>query len=543
MAEWFSRFLRHVDKNVGLPLGLAVICLLSVLTALLLATANPFGTFLRDTHIGDYYTHYAWMKITHRLPISEWFDNNGHNHFDYPHVAAYFHYLMAFVVKLFDPETFNNSPMYPDITLNTNVKYGVRISILLCDVVTYYPAVILTVLSYMGEKQRVSYKLLTVLLFLTMPMYAYIEFANTQANGPHLAFLLLTLHFTGNGRFVVAAVCFTLSLCYKHFVAPYLLPIAIYMLIKIWRESKEKSQDRCSQVARTVMECIKLALTGIATLVVSLLPMMGKPESMLAMARVLFPLRIRCFYNPAPTFWAAIKDLLTTMDTEEGRTRFLFLPYVIMVTVAVCIYIAIARREPTKRLMVAAYVTFSVGAFLFGFFVHEKHAHYIYVAMLLEPTLYKDFFTFFMLISVWSLVPITCYSGNNPHIAIYGSLILALCYLFEADMRDSESAKPAPRKTRCFFRNSIYFLVRNSRTILCLTAGVVLANYLGFVKSFATGQYKCDFTGVFDEMTFTYGFVGMLLVFYWAWMVLLFLSREKNECRYESLPEGVEKGE
>lgn len=176
------------------------------------------------------------MKITHMLPMDQWYDTAEYTHLDYPPLAAYLHYIMGFFVKMIDPISFNKGPYYKIMDpVPPMTKFAIRLIIIIVDLLTYYPAVIFVVLNYMA-KARKSYKVITLLMYFNMPMYAVIEYRNTQINSPHMALLLLALYFTMEHKIEFATFLFSLSLAYKHYPAPYVLPIASYMIWIIYEK-------------------------------------------------------------------------------------------------------------------------------------------------------------------------------------------------------------------------------------------------------------------------------------------------------------------
>ncbi len=231
--EAFRRLMKYLDTKVRPRTGILWVCAVSVLLAFIIGTCRP---------IGDFWTHYTWMKITHRLPVKDWYDNNAHNHLDYPHLAGYLHYLMGFVVRLFDPDSFYNTPMYDDVPVTFGIKYGIRLVVVLINLIFYYPAAINMTL-FTQRTERLSHKLVVLFLMLNMPMYSYIEFGSTQVNGPHLGLLLWSLYLAMQTRFCASTVCFTLSMSYKHFNGPFVIPIASYIIVLLWRKHAPASRS------------------------------------------------------------------------------------------------------------------------------------------------------------------------------------------------------------------------------------------------------------------------------------------------------------
>ena len=179
------------------------------------------------------------MRITHRLPIKDWYDNNFVNHLDYPHIAGYWHYIMGLLLRLLDPRAFYEVSVYESTPVTFAVKYGIRAAILMTSLIFYYPAVV-AIVTFVLKKERTCHKLMVILLMLNMPMYAYIEHGNTQVNAPHLGLILWALYLAMNEYMCLSTACFTLSIGYKHFNGNYVLPLAMYMIANMWVSTKSK---------------------------------------------------------------------------------------------------------------------------------------------------------------------------------------------------------------------------------------------------------------------------------------------------------------
>ena len=153
-------------------------------------------------------------------------------HLDYPPIAAYFHYFMSLIYLRVNPNEFYQIPVY-SYYLNKNVTLGVKTAVLVVDVLTYYPAVVYVVWANMKNMRKV-HQMGMIALLLNLPMFAFIQYANTQACGPPLAGLILSLHFAINDRPGWSTVFFTLGFLGKQAVGPFVLPLGIFLMARLW---------------------------------------------------------------------------------------------------------------------------------------------------------------------------------------------------------------------------------------------------------------------------------------------------------------------
>ncbi len=183
------------------------------------------------------------MKVTHRQPIELWYDVANYTHLDYPPLSAYLHYGMSYVYRYIDERSLLALPLYGYGELTPLIMKGLRVSILALSVLTYYPPVIYVVFTRFRKYSKI-HRVVVLLLLLNFPTYALVEFANTQANSPHLGLLILALHFLLDEHLILTTITFSLSLTCKHIGGPLVFPIAVYMLAKCW--------ERNSRTVKTV---------------------------------------------------------------------------------------------------------------------------------------------------------------------------------------------------------------------------------------------------------------------------------------------------
>ena len=98
------------------------------------------------------------MKLTHRLPIENWYDYDKYTKLDYPPMAGYVHYVMGMILKKLEPQVMNEAPLYSTDYLTYFQKTEVRAIIILVTCLTYYPAIIIFV-SWIFSKYNMELRL------------------------------------------------------------------------------------------------------------------------------------------------------------------------------------------------------------------------------------------------------------------------------------------------------------------------------------------------------------------------------------------------
>ncbi len=273
-----------------------------------------------------------------------------------------------------------------------------------------------------------------------------------------------------------------------------------------------------------LLECTKVFCVGLVTLFVSLLPMLPTPGAILTMLRVLFPIKIRGFIHPAPTFWNAINQFMTKVDLEENRGPFIPLPFLIQVAAGVLLFAMIMRR-PTKRFFLMSFTTFSLTSYLFGYSVHEKHLQYTMLTFLLLPRMFAEYYTFVMLVSVMALYPIACVIYNSAYILVFGAAIVLVTYFFEQSELRTEEAETynpiLPEASRSCYAGAVFCLnaLKNkSQNLLFALAAIMLALLGVHGNAILFFGYHCLCEGMFEDFMYKCECVALLAVCAWVWL-------------------------
>ncbi len=223
------RLLDWVDRRVPMWLGVLLIQNLHILAAWWVGRTRLHW---------DAGCHYAWMKMTHRIPLQDWYDNIEYTHLDYPPLAAYMHYLLGYLMRYIVGPRFMTTGIYNSFEFTATEKWGMRLTVFLCNSLTYNTALIFIVCNY-WRALTTSRKLLIIFMYQFLTYYFLIDFMPTQINGPHFALLLLSLYSGICHHFKTCTVLFTLATLFKHSSAMYAIPIGIYIACVLWRQLGE----------------------------------------------------------------------------------------------------------------------------------------------------------------------------------------------------------------------------------------------------------------------------------------------------------------
>ncbi|XP_016541102.1 probable dolichyl pyrophosphate Man9GlcNAc2 alpha-1,3-glucosyltransferase [Capsicum annuum] len=112
---------------------------------------HPYSGAGTPPKYGDYEAQRHWMEITLNLPVKEWYRNSTVNDLkywglDYPPLTAYQSYIHGLFLRYFDPQSVE---LYTSRGYESYIgKLLMRWTVLLSDVLIFFPAVIYFVIVY-----------------------------------------------------------------------------------------------------------------------------------------------------------------------------------------------------------------------------------------------------------------------------------------------------------------------------------------------------------------------------------------------------------
>lgn len=174
-----------------------------------------------------------------------------------------------------------------------------RLSVIVSDLVVFFPAAVAFVLSYHETRER-QVKALALLLF--QPALVLIDHGHFQYNCVSLGLALWAIVFVTSGRDVLGSIAFVLSLNYKQ-MSLYFAPGFFFFIL-----------GRCIFGSRTwwvaIRRVVTIGFVVVATFVVCWLPFLGSLDSMFAVVNRVFPLNRGLFEDKVANLWCALLPII-----------------------------------------------------------------------------------------------------------------------------------------------------------------------------------------------------------------------------------------
>ena len=421
-----QRVLDFVDQRISLFRAVLITQLLHIIYCCAVADSSLHS---------DSFCHFSWMRITHRKPMSEWYDNPDYTHLDYPPLAAYVHYLLGMIVQKFDPKYFFESPITGFLELTGMAKLGLRVAVVLANTLTYNICLIYVILEYYKDK-KTSLKMFMIILFQFFTYYAPIDFGDCQINGMHYALLLLALHKMTQHNFSLATFFLTLSALYKHTAVIYSLPMGVYIIHITLQDAEKLHKTAVGKFMYFAKKCFIYAFIGIFTILAVISPFLQYPEELKTMFHVLF--YERGFIDTTPTFWHTLHFFKDTYITGETVSLFITSTRAIMIISLIAIWKCL-RSHPRLRFEVA-YVAFTWVFFLFGYPIHTKHIAYTFLGLVFTLPTFSEYFTLLNVTLSLTMFSQSCRLANEYAILVHSVLFCLASWIFEEYIVSSQAA-------------------------------------------------------------------------------------------------------
>uniref|UniRef100_A0A7S3DLB5 Alpha-1,3-glucosyltransferase n=1 Tax=Palpitomonas bilix TaxID=652834 RepID=A0A7S3DLB5_9EUKA len=392
---------------------------------------------------GDFEAQRHWMEITLHLPVRDWYKNTTDNDLqywglDYPPLTAYGSYLWGYIFDQIEPDmvALHTSRGYETVLS----KVLMRLSVIVSDLLVYYPAVFLFVSVVdltdekvkVGESQRsFSTKSVVTHALLFFPSLIFIDHGHFQYNGVSLGLFIAAVAFffakreTGGAVDMMcdflAAVCFSLALNYKQMCLYYALPVFCLCLRKVF--------DMPSMVTK-VLRFFTFAAAVLLTFGVVWAPFLVETKKELGagvkmtettvgwVLHRVFPVARGLFEDKVSNFWCAFNPVL---KTRERLSLPMQMRVCLFLTLAGCIpgcWSVLTRPARDRRTFVLAAVGSAFSFFLFSFQVHEKSILLPLTPFLLLAGELPFLTLFFSSASLLSMAPLIVRDGQGIVYAI-----------------------------------------------------------------------------------------------------------------------------
>ena len=245
-----------------------------------------------------------------------------------------------------------------------------RITVIACDLVVYFPACYLLVKKYYGHLPWPrQYE--AVALLMVQPALVLIDHGHFQYNGVCIGLTLFAILFIGSRHYIIAAIFFACALNFKQIALYHALGF-FFALLSISIHSSKSFIGTCSFV-------VALGVAVIATFVVHWLPFCLYTDidetCMQGMGNVvsrIFPFNRGLFEDKVSNIWCVIDPILKlrNMFGTGSTLKMLSASATLLLCAPSCV--ALMRRAPSVRALLYALTSISLAFFLCAFQVHEK---------------------------------------------------------------------------------------------------------------------------------------------------------------------------
>jgi len=504
-----------IDKYIGLTKGLILIQIIHCI----------FCWHVADNALhDDAFCHYSWMRITHRMPINQWYDNSQYTHLDYPPLAAYVHYLLSYIASLGDTKYFFNTPVSinegtPFTELSVGAKLGLRLSTFIANTLTYNITLAYVVCAfYKGYKA--SFKLYAIFLFQFLTYYSMVDFGDCQINGPHYALVLLAFYNICARNFKWSTFFLSMSVLYKHSTITSAVPFAMYIIHESWQDAKQKYTDFSAKLKYLVMNGIEHIAIGVATIMVAFAPFLYYQGCLFRILSVLF--YNRALVDAAPTLWFTIEVFLQTRQDSRLEEFYIKIAKAILVPAILLLWSILPSRK-TQYKFQAMYIVFSLIFFLFSTPVHTKHIIYMYFGWLFCLPVYSEYFTFTNMIFCITMFSQSCRLSNEYKVLMHSIGYLLVSWTFEENTALAiESQKSAitdkKEESPSFMQKIRLFIVSIRRYLTGILLIIMISLLINYHIADASGLKCVKNWHPFELIAFRTGFFALLFVFVYFWI-------------------------
>jgi len=351
---------------------------------------------------GDYEAQRHWQEVTLNLPLTEWYNQTENNDLqywglDYPPLTAYHSYLVGTVA-----EQVNSSYVLLHKSRgieSTEHKLFMRLSVIIADLLVYFPAVRL----FCGSNINIS-----SLLLITYPGLIIIDHGHFQYNGISLGLFIMAMALTTRNFDILGSIMFCLALNYKQMELYHALPFFFYLL------------GKCFKQPTYFRKSMKLAVIGVAvitTFAIIWLPfILAGPYTSLQVLKRIFPVDRGLYEDKVANFWCTI-DIVFKLkqNLDQNQIGLMCLGSTLLLSLPSNLHLLF---NPTSRNFMLSQVITSLTFFLFSFHVHEKTILLVAIPAILvtaqpsrKSTYVRFWLPWFLTISVFSMVPLLIKDG------------------------------------------------------------------------------------------------------------------------------------
>lgn len=326
---------------------------------------------------GDYEAQRHWMELTNHLPTRQWYTYDlQYWGLDYPPLTAYHSWLCGKIGSCIDPKWF---ALDTSRGIETPMsKLFMRGTVILSDHAIYIPAVwLFTRVWHAGRSRRTQNAAFLALLF--QPALLLIDFGHFQYNSVMLGFTLLAATSFINGRDLLGAFFFTLSIGFKQMALYYAPAIGSYLIGKCLYLGPRDG-------ARLFVRLAVVTAGTFALLFLPFLPPFSPIRGVLDPITRIFPFNRGIFEDKVANFWCATNVVVkwkywaSQSTLMRLSTLFTFIGFLGAAIAPIRAWLRLKNRDKKmgvvpsvmQTVLLLALLNSSMSFFLFSFQVHEK---------------------------------------------------------------------------------------------------------------------------------------------------------------------------
>ncbi|RKO92977.1 glycosyl transferase [Blyttiomyces helicus] len=335
-------------------------------------------------HSTDFEVHRNWLAITHTLPISKWYYEDGSEWtLDYPPFFAWFEWTLSRAAGLFDPAMLRLDNLgYESIA---TIIFQ-RLTVMASEVVFF-----LSILRVLAPVRKSRDKCILLSLIFLSPGLLFVDhiLSSLPYNGFLYGIQLFSVAAMAEGHDLIGGILFAIVLNFKHI---YLYQAPAYFIYLLRKYCFAVGADG-RKASFSINRFVAIGASTVAVFAASFGPFLPHTPQILSR---LFPFkRGICHAYWAPNFWALysfadraviqsakiggnLADVPSLTRGLVGDTTFALLPAVQPIhTVIFTVFSQIPSLlkvwvEPTPDRFMDSLIMCGFGSYLFGWHVHEK---------------------------------------------------------------------------------------------------------------------------------------------------------------------------
>ena len=180
----------------------------------------------------------------------------------------------------------------------------------------------------------------------------------------------------------------------------------------------------------------KMLLIGVGTLAAISAPFLNS-EVWPVMFGLIFPVKERHLICPSSSFWKCFELFFVHFDITDLRPMWMTLCTVLVLANAV-LTVPFMLRRPSKEVLMTSSVICFLFLYMFGYYIHEKHIVYAYLAALLILPVYNDIIALFSVVTAYTNFLMAAYNAN----AVSHVFIVVVAFLHPCAAQQLLSADP-----------------------------------------------------------------------------------------------------